>query len=229
MEKELKKQFYLSLVIKSLIILFGITGIFATIYQGQFMISFKSFLYYTIQSNLLVIFITAVFLYFHYLEYIKGRIVINNNWLLAKFAIAVAITITFLVFFTLLAPTLPASYLLSFDNFSVHLIVPVLAIIDFFIFDYKIEFGKLKQLIALAMPLYYLIFVLTLSAFSVDFNGEIVPYFFLNYEKNGWLWEKNEMGVIFWIIILSLCMVMLAYLFSFAIKSRKKQREKKNK
>jgi hypothetical protein len=105
--------------------------------------------------------------------------------------------------------------------------VPVLAIIDFFIFDYKIEFGKLKQLIALAMPLYYLIFVLTLSAFSVDFNGEIVPYFFLNYEKNGWLWEKNEMGVIFWIIILSLCMVMLAYLFSFAIKSRKKQREKK--
>ena len=212
MEKELKKQFYLSLVIKSLIILFGITGIFATIYQGQFMISFKSFLYYTIQSNLLVIFITAVFLYFHYLEYIKGRIVINNNWLLAKFAIAVAITITFLVFFTLLAPTLPASYLLSFDNFSVHLIVPVLAIIDFFIFDYKIEFGKLKQLIALAMPLYYLIFVL-LSAFSVDFNGEIVPYFF-ELRKKRMAVGKNEMGVIFWIIILSLCMVMLAYLFS---------------
>ena len=167
----------------------------------------------------------AVFFVLSLSWYIKGRIVINNNCFLPS-CDSCAIKIIFGCFH-FASPDTSASYLLSFENFSVHLIVPVLAIIDFFIFDYKIEFGKLKQLIALAMPLYYLIFVLTLSAFSVDFNGEIVPYFFLNYEKNGWLWEKNEMGVIFWIIILSLCMVMLAYLFSFAIKSREKQRENK--
>lgn len=71
------------------------------------------------------------------------------------------------------------------------------------------------------MPLYYLIFSLVLSVLDVDFNGEKVPYFFLNYDKLGWTWENGQLGVVFWIIILCVCFILLSYLFSMGIKFRK--------
>lgn len=228
MENLLKKKFILSLLIKSLIIIIGISGVIMTISIGSFMISYNAFLYYTIQSNLVVIIISVIFLIFHCIEYIKGKKIINTCWLLIKYSITVAITITFLVFFVLLTPTLPASYLLSYDNFSVHLIVPLLAILDFFLFDYKIDLSGLKPLLGLGMPLYYVIFVFVLAIIGLDFNGEKVPYFFLNYDKLGWVWEKQEMGVVFWIIILCCFMVLLSYLFALGIKYRKKKSKNEN-
>lgn len=216
-----KSKFYLSMIIKALIIAIGISGIVATVNMGSFMLSYTAFLYYTIQSNIFVVVIAAIFMALHILEF-RGKKVINNGWLIAKFSLTVAITITFLVFFILLAPTLPVSYLLSFDNFSVHLIVPLLAIADFFLFDYKADVKGAKFLFGLAMPLYYLIFSLILSAFTVSFHGERVPYFFLNYDKLGWLWEKGQMGVAFWIIILCVCFTLLSYLFALGVKLRNK-------
>ncbi|NLG81502.1 MAG: Pr6Pr family membrane protein [Bacilli bacterium] len=218
MQKNHKSRFLLSLIIKSLIIIIGITGIYATVTTSTFMISFKSFLYFTIQSNLLVVIITCIFLYFHYIEYKKGIRKFNNHWLLVKFALTVAITVTFLVFFILLAPTLPKSYLLSYDNFSVHLIVPLLALVDFLLFDYQIDLSNFKPLIGLSMPLYYLIFALILSLFSIDFHGQKVPYFFLNYEKLGWLFEHDQMGVLIWVLILMMCISFLSYLLSLICK-----------
>ncbi|NLC94112.1 MAG: hypothetical protein GX676_00275 [Bacilli bacterium] len=216
--RNINKNYYVSLIIKSLIIIIGLTGIYATVSTGTFMISFKSFLYYTIQSNLAIVLITSIFWYFHYLLYKKGINKINNQWLLAKFSLTVAITVTFLVFFILLAPTLPKSYLLSYDNFSVHLIVPLLAIIDFFLFDYQLNLSKFKPLVGLLMPIYYLVFALVLSLFSVDFHGQKVPYFFLNYEELGWLFEYHKMGVIIWVVILMICIIFISYLYALICK-----------
>lgn len=161
------------------------------------MMSYTAFLYYTIQSNIVIIIISIIFLYLHYLEFKSNKTYTSNSLLVLKFSLTVAITVTFLVFFILLAPTLSTSYLLFFDNFSVHLIVPLLAIIDFFIFDYKIDLSKARPLVGLIMPGYYLIFALVLLIFGVEFHGEIVPYFFMNYEILGWTFEKGQMGVIF--------------------------------
>ena len=55
---------------------------------------------------------------------------VNQVLLHIKYVATVAITTTFLVFFTMLAPLMGVDYLLSFNNFSLHAIVPILAIID---------------------------------------------------------------------------------------------------
>lgn len=73
MPDNLKKKLYLSLLIKSLIIVIGISGIIATINIGSFMISYSAFLYYTIQSNIVIIIISVIFLILHYLEFIKDK------------------------------------------------------------------------------------------------------------------------------------------------------------
>lgn len=217
MEKQTKK-FYISLALKALIILIGLSGIILTVTMGKFMISFSAFLYFTIQSNLAVVAIAAIFSCLHYREFIKA---VTGFWLSVKFSLTVAITITFLVFFILLTPTLPASYLLSYDNFSVHLLVPLLAILDFFLFDHEIDLKVWKPLLGLAMPLYYLVFALVLSAFRVDFHGERAPYFFLNYEKLGWTVERGQMGVAFWILVLCAFFTLLSYAFALGMKIRK--------
>ncbi len=152
MESKMKIKFIVSIAIKALIIAIGISGIIATVNMGSFMLSYTAFLYYTIQSNLFVVIIAAIFLGLQCNEYKTGKKVITNGWLIAKFSLNVAITITFLVFFILLAPTLPVSYLVSFDNFSVHLLVPLLAIVDFFLFDNKVDVKGAKFLSGLAMP-----------------------------------------------------------------------------
>lgn len=71
MEKQTKK-FYISLALKALIILIGLSGIILTVTMGKFMISFSAFLYFTIQSNLAVVAIAAIFSCLHYREFIKG-------------------------------------------------------------------------------------------------------------------------------------------------------------
>jgi hypothetical protein len=154
------------------------------------------------------------------LEHKNKKKYITNGLLLVKFSLTVAITITFLVFFVLLAPILSLDYLLSYSNFSVHLVVPLLAMLDYFLFDYKVNLQGKRYLVGLAMPFYYLIFALVLSVLAVDFNGTNVPYFFLNYNKIGWLFEKNNFGVIFWIITLGIFFTLLSYLFAFLTKKR---------
>ena len=56
-----KSKFYLSMIIKALIIAIGISGIVATVNMGSFMLSYTAFLYYTIQSNIFVVVIAAIF------------------------------------------------------------------------------------------------------------------------------------------------------------------------
>ena len=125
----------------------------------------------------------------------------------------------------MLAPTLSLDYLLTFDNFSLHVIVPLLAIADFFIFDKDIKLTKINCLFGIAMPLYYLIFVFIGLPLGFTYGpGLKFPYFFLDFESNGCFTIGNSLGVFYWILILIAAICGLCYLFYLFMKLRQKKK-----
>ena len=146
---------------RSALIIVGILGIIFTMFSaGTFMGDNKALYYFTVQSNITIIGITIVFLVDTIRQLFKKESFINQVLLKIKYVFTIAITITFLVFTVLLAPTLGIEYLLSYNNFSLHFIVPILAIVDFLLFDVYIKLTKFNCLLGLAMPVYYLFFFL---------------------------------------------------------------------
>ena len=107
------------------------------------------FFFFTVQSNIFIILMAFLFLGHEIISLFTKKYFVNQIILYLKYVATVAITVTFLVFFTMLAPLMGMDYLLSFNNFSLHAIVPILAIIDFIIYDvdieltYNIKFPKL--------------------------------------------------------------------------------------
>lgn len=227
-------KYGLSIGIKSLLLVLGIIGLWTTLSGASFMGKMKSFLYFTIQSNVTIMVVTAIFLVSEILELTKGKGFTNTNvWLMIKFVFTVAITVTFLVFFLVLAPNGASwKYLLSINNLCVHAFVPILAIIDLILFDYKIKIEKYMPIWGIAMPLYYAFFSLICSFAGVTFGTQdgvdlIVPYFFLDYEKYGWFSFNDGLGVAYWIVIMALFMSGLSFLLAYFTKLRQKSISKK--
>ena len=220
----MKKQI-IQLAIRLSLAIIGIVGIVITAVSGSFMGQNKTFLYFTVQSNITIIAIELVFAVDALLQILGKKSFSNNVLLLIKYLFTVAITITFLVFAFILAPTLSASYLLSYGNFSLHFIVPILALVDFFLFGNEIKLTKVNCLLGVAMPIYYVIFFLIGIPLGVTYlNGSRAPYFFLEYEKLTWFrFTENGPGVIYWILILTIAIIGLCYLFYLFMKLRQKK------
>lgn len=218
------KSNILQILIKSALIIIGALGIVFTSSGTSFMGDSVTFMYFTVQSNVTIMVISLIFLVDNIRVLFKMKSFLNQFLYLLKYLFTIAITITFLVFFVLLAPTLSIGYLLSFNNFSLHAIVPILAIIDFFLFDKDIKLNKINCLLGLSMPIYYLIFVFIGYPLRFNYGGNLkFPYFFLDFEQNGWFTIGNNIGVFYWIIILLVFITGLCYLFYFLMKLRQRK------
>ena len=219
MQNRPKTIIFLNLLIEALLISIGTYGILLNVARGgSFMGSTSSFMYFTIQSNITIVAITLIFFVLKIIELISKKSLINNVLLHIKFVFTVAITITFLVFFILLAPSNSSSYLTSLNNLTVHAVVPVLALIDFFFFDNDIEFNKFSPLFGALPPLAYLGYVFICVGIGARFNGDLVPYFFLDYQRLGrFTLSGNSIGVFYYILILLIAIIFLCYLFSFIV------------
>ena len=211
------------MLILSALIIVGILGIILTAVSTSFMGGASVFYFFTVQSNIFIIAIAFLFLGHEIICLINKKETINQVMLQIKFVATVAITITFLVFFTMLAPLMGVDYLLSFKNFSLHAIVPMLAIIDFIVFDTDINLSYPKSLIATIAPISYVFFVYAIGVpLKLQYAENLYfPYFFLNYEQNGFFFEKG-FGVIPWVIVLLTAICGLSLLFCFFIKLRQK-------
>ena len=218
------KNLIIRMLIRGSLIIVGVLGILFTFLSSSFMGGASVFLFFTVQSNITIILITLVFLINDFLLLFNKKPYVSQFLLILKYIFTIAITITFLVFFTMLAPLLGVDYLLSFNNFSLHAIVPILAIVDFFIFNTDIELSIPKSLLGTAMPIYYVIFVYIGVPLGFEYmEGLKFPYFFLNYEKNGWFnISKDGIGVFYWIIILMIGIIGLCLLFYLFMRIRKK-------
>ena len=216
------------MLILSALIIVGVLGIILTAVSTSFMGGASVFYFFTVQSNIFIIAMAFLFLGHEIICLINKKETINQVMLQIKFVATVAITITFLVFFTMLAPLMGVDYLKSFNNLSLHAIVPILAIVDFLVFDTDINLTYPKSLLCAIAPISYVIFVYAIGVpLKLEYAENLYfPYFFLDYQTNGFFFEKG-FGVIPWIIILLSAIYGLGFLYCFLIKLRQKSIDKK--
>jgi hypothetical protein len=199
----MQKKFIAGLVLKLAIVLSALAGISLQINSGSkdWMESGSIFLYFTTQSNIWIALIALPVIIFDLVG--KGRRDLPKTLYAIKFMFTASISLTFVVFSLLLAPLMPRSYLLSPSNLFLHNITAFFALADFWIFDRKMTIKKGTWLLAVIMPALYLVFVLILASTGPRFSGNLVPYFFLDYQKLGWLRiGQGGIGVAYWIAIL---------------------------
>ncbi len=216
----MKNKKTLSTILNILVIISSVIGLIYT-FKGREFMSTSALYYYTIQSNIWVILIMLIFIFCDIFKIKKGRILYK-----IKYIITVGITLTFLVFLFMLTPQIiitgNPSYLLSASNLTLHFISPILAILSFVLCD-SFKEGKRSYYLGTIMPLCYMAFAFILAFTSKtgmfrNFDGSMskFPYFFFDYEKNGWFSITNnifEFGTFYWIILLSIVVILIGKLF----------------
>lgn len=190
---------------------------FVSIYNMFYNIDGNKFAYFTNLSNVVVFIIMLTVLILNIIDVKNGFFEEKNTHLLQYKGIGMlCITVTFLIYSTMLADYGSKSNY-TFQNLTVHYIVPIMTILDYFLFDEK---GKIKwwnPLIWILCSVIYLPFIF-IRALILGNNTTLIkyPYFFLNVDNLG------AGKVILWCIGILLFFTALAYLlFLFDYKKRK--------
>ena len=195
-----------SLILKSIVVVFSIVGVILSVIEN-----WRTLLFFTIQSNVWICVACVVGIV---LMLLKKPVKI---WMYSiKLIFTVSITLTGVVYCTLLAPMLGAlAY--SFSNTVLHVVVPVAAVADFFVYD-SVEYKKWECLVVTIPPFYYLGFAGVGYALNWNFvYGTNYPYFFLNWGSPagafGFSNEAPFMGVVYYVLILLVFVVGVAALY----------------
>lgn len=128
-----------------------------------------------------------------------------------KFCTTVMITVTFLVYISLLGDVFSWSFWNAIGNLTYHVAVPILFVIDWLLFDEHKQVKILDPLKSWIIPLAYVIYIMIYGSIYVAVTGEefTYPYFFLNVNKLGYG------GVCVWVICLLLAFAALSYVMFF--------------
>ena len=196
------------MLMKTAVLTLGVLGQWASIRQHHFM-SGNHFLYYTNITNVLIILLMAVLFVHEWRTRSTGDGIPLPGWLQRlRFILTSAILLTFVGFSLLLIPLVDRDYLLSPSNLLVHNAVPLLAGVDYVLFSGGDQ--KPRIFTALAGPAAYVLFALALALGGHRFHGSVAPYFFLDYEKLGWLKAgEGQLGVVWWLLILGAVQLVL--------------------
>lgn len=163
----------------------------------------------------------------------------KNGFYVVKFLLTLSITLTFLVYLCILAPTSEDGFLAAYfsnyaASFCVHFVTPVLAILDFLFFDYRYESTPVHAVYAVIPPLVYVGYVVILAqCFGVRWSdgNMMAPYNFINYgAPTGWFgFDLSQMGpyslgigVAYMIVALVVIFILLGLLFLFGKNVRRK-------
>lgn len=155
-----------------------------------------AFLYFTTQSNILLLVVNALLLSYELKNKLKPKPLLT----LEHIAVS-ATTLTFVVFALLLGPFVEKpSYFYSVTNLTLHNFAPILGVITYLMTKEK---TNLPAFIAVSAGLYYLIFAYTVFFVRGNFGPTKFPYFFLDFETNGWLtFSPPTIGVIYYFVII---------------------------
>ena len=192
----------------------------------------RRLLYFTAQSN---IWLGITFLFILLLPLKKKNTAPWKERLyLLKYIFTVSITITGLVFCSLLAPFAGEDYRpWGLCNLFTHVFSPLFAIADFFIDPYRISLQKKQIFLTVIPPLAYFSLASILGATHTDFGrGVNYPYFFLNFSSPAGVFGFSRIspffiGSFYWIALFSLVLLFFAYLY--ALWGNKKASDKKSK
>lgn len=204
----------ISLILKLIVILSAAGGVCMSAYGGRdaFMGGSRVFMYFTIQTNIAIALICA---YGSYM--ILQDKAIGEAWRIIKFVGTVSITLTGVVFTFVLAPTLGADAW-NIPNTLTHVIVPVAAVLDFFVSGTGAGIKKRDVLFVTIPPILYAIYAGIGYALGWEFaEGYNYPYFFLNWGSPagafGFCDELPYMGSVWWILILLIFLIIVAYVY----------------
>lgn len=220
----MRKSKTFEIVINLGVFVFALIGVMATAFGTSGMMGGSVILYYTIQSNIWIGGICLVYAILLIAQSNHREIKITKWLHIVKFVFIVAITLTMVVFWLLLAPTLNSpSYLFSLSNLFCHTLTPILALITFFIFDTRHYYLQMPEaLYSLLTPVYYLLFVFIMSNLGVTFHTYRVPYFFLDFYEFGWftrltyseVYTFSSFGIFYWILIILTFIFLLGYVLA---------------
>ncbi|MCR5501929.1 MAG: Pr6Pr family membrane protein [Lachnospiraceae bacterium] len=214
--KEGKTRTVTTVILKSAVIVSVIAGLLLSFgaARGSFMSGSRIFMYFTIQSNILIGLICLAGLFF-----LSGKIRPDGRWAVSVFVGTVSITLTGLVFCFILAPTLGAGAW-SMHNILTHVSVPLFSIADFFVMGRDYRIGKNRLVYITIPPLLYVIYAGIAYVKGWEFSsGHNYPYFFLNWGSPAGAFGFKKgfpfMGCVWWIaaILLLLLAVGSFYLW----------------
>ena len=186
---------------------------FLGFHEGQ--ARWSTLVYYTNLSNLVCllfyILLTAKTILDIKREGIKGTTMLLPHF---KGAFVLMITITFLVYHLMLSGSGFAmadgiTVQFSISNILLHYVVPIMVILDWFIFDRKNIFRWFDPLLWLIIPFVYFVFALIRAEFGGNLSGRNTryPYFFIDVDALGWP------GVMTYTAIIAVAFTLLGYLF----------------
>lgn len=177
----------------------------ASNFMGAAQTIFRAF---TVQSNLWIAMLAVIFLVYE----VKLKKALPPWFSDVKYMFTVSILLTYTVFAIVLSPVMPYSYLWSPSNWFLHTLTPMLAVVDFlWVIHDTLPRGK-KLALAMIMPIGYAVYYLSFYAFV---GVQPVPYFFLDYQTLGWFTVSQQgIGVIYWIILISLLVLGLGVIIT---------------
>jgi len=193
---------------------------------------YKRLLYFTQQSNIWIGVTCLVIAILSVIGIVKKKNMVKDFWYVLKFIFTISITITGIIFCSLLAP------FAQFDIWNAaslltHVVVPIFSILDFFVNE-DIKLKKNQVWLSIIPPLCYFIYTSVLCILKVDFGrGDAFPYFFMDYHSEmGFFGFKDGipyLGPFYWIVIILLLILLLSWVY-YAIhpQTRKERKKLKN-
>ncbi|MCR5516709.1 MAG: Pr6Pr family membrane protein [Lachnospira sp.] len=201
----------ISYLLKLIVFVSAIVGTFLSAYAGRhsFMGGSRVFMYFTIQSNIAVAIISLIGCF-----KIASKKEVSRLWQVIKFVGTVSITLTGIVFCFVLAPTLGQAAW-NVQNILTHVIVPIAAVVDFFVISNVGNLKKRDVIYIIIPPILYAIYAGIGYVKGWQFaEGINYPYFFLNWgSKAGAFGFTNElpfMGSAWWILVLLVFLILVA-------------------
>ena len=204
-----------SAIFKLLVIMSLLAGILLNVVHTTSLSAILS--YYTLQSNMICL---AMFVGIMVMIVLKKDYRSDNKYYILKGAVVMAILVTAIAYQVALAPNgfqMDISYTMRperyWANLFVHVISPMLVLLDYVLFDPK---GNLKYkypFIWLCIPWGYVIYVYIYNALGGRFFGiggsREYAYKFLDYKQIGYL------GVIKWILVFTIAIFVLSNILVF--------------
>jgi len=180
--------------------------------SNGFMGGNRVFMYFTIQSNIMI----GIMCLIGALRLLRDKPA-GRAGEIVKLVGTVSITLTGVVFCFVLAPTIPNSAW-DMNNLLTHVVVPVVSVLDFFAVGCAYTYKKRDTLWVVVPPLMYAVYAGIGYVNGWDFGGgQNYPYFFLNWgSQAGVFGFSNElpfMGTGWWIIALLLFLIAIGLLY----------------
>lgn len=226
------KNRFAALIYRLFCLLFTLVGLLVhmDILNGN--LNLRMFMYYTIQSNLLALAMFAILTAKTIRDIRKnGKLGPAGYYPRFEMVCCIDLLLTLIVYWVMLAPGAfsmgTETGLFSFDNLAVHLVVPLLCILDYFLFTTPGHLKYRDVYYVLIYPLFYVLFTTVAGLMgyvyrisSIDGRPVRFPYFFFD-------WDDVGAKGFLYILVLVAFFLLLSHLLYWLDKKRAKQHRAK--